>query len=158
MPELEQDQNVENKKQKAIVIEDEQKQLDDSLETVELNEPETIDTFYEKLEGYRAEFYKTYNGQRRASNILMPVAGLLMAGSLVMFIGIQEQWGKIVGGVVIGVTLIGMIVYFILTRNKLPNKSKEYIRSFALLSDNYVFDHQEIKNAKVLLKKSQCQG
>ena len=153
MPELEQDQNVENKKQKAVIVEDEQKSLDESLETVELNEPETIDSFYEKLEALRADFYKTYNGQRRTSNILMPVAGLLMAGSLVLFVGVKEQWGKIVGGVLIGVTLIGMIVYFILTRNKLPNKSKNYIRSFALLSDNYVFDHQEIKNAKVLLKK-----
>ena len=153
MPELEQDQKVKNKKQKAVVIEDENKALDDSLDTVELNQPETLETFYEKLEANRADFYKTYNSQRKTSNILMPVAGLLMAGSLVLFIGVAEQWGKIVGGVLIGATLVGMIVYFILTRNKLPNKSKDYIRNFALLSDNYVFDHQEIKNAKVLLKK-----
>ena len=153
MPELEQDQKVKNEKQKAVVIEDEQKQLDESLELVELKEPETIDSFYEKLEANREDFYKTYNKQRKVSNILMPVAGLLMAGSLILFIGVAELWGKIVGGVVIGATLVGMIVYFILTRNKLPNKSKDYIRNFALLSDNYVFDHQEIKNAKVFLKK-----
>ena len=113
-----------------MVIEDENKALDDSLETVELNQPETLETFYEKLEVNRADFYKTYNSQRKTSNILMPVAGLLMAGSLVLFIGVAEQWGKIVGGVLIGATLVGMIVYFILTRNKLPNKSKDYIRNF----------------------------
>lgn len=153
MPELEQDQKVEKKQEKAVILEDEDKKLEESLDTVELNEPETIDSFSEKLEANRTDFYKLYNRQRRTSNILMPVAGLLMAGSLVLFIAIPEQWGKILGGCIIGATLVGMIIYYILTRNKLPNKSKEYIRNFALLSDNYVFEGQEIKNARVQLKK-----
>ena len=153
MPELEQDQKVAKKQEKAVIIVDEEKKLEESLDTVELKEPETIDSFSEKLEANRSDFYKLYNRQRRTSNILMPVAGLLMAGSLVLFIAIQEQWGKILGGCIIGATLIGMIVYYVLTRNKLPNKSKEYIRNFALLSDNYVFEGQDIKNAKVQLKK-----
>ena len=152
MPRVKPNQKTENQPEIVDPIE-EQKKLDESLETVELNQPETLDSFYEKLEANREDFYKTYNRQRKTSNILMPVAGLMMAGSLVLFLGIAEQWGKIFGGCLIGVTLIGMILYFILTRNKLPNKSKEYIRNFALLSDNYVFDHQEIKNARVLLKK-----
>ena len=154
MPELEQDQKVEKKQQpKAVILEDDEKKLEESLDTVELNQPETIDSLNEKLEANRTDFYKLYNRQRRLSNILMPVAGLLMAGSLVLFIAIQEMWGKILGGCIIGATLVGMIVYYILTRNKLPNKSKEYIRNFALLSDNYVFEGPEIKNAKVQLKK-----
>lgn len=153
MPRVKKDQKVENNNQPVESPEVEQKKLEDSLETIELNQPETIDSFYEKLETNREDFYKAYNKQRKVSNIMMPVAGLLMAGSLVLFIGIKEQWGKIVGGVLIGLTLVGMIVYFILTRNKLPNKSKDYIRNFALLSDNYVFDHPNIKNARVLLKK-----
>lgn len=153
MPELEQDQKVQEEKVEVKVSEDEQKKLEESLDTVALNEPETLDSFNEKLEANRADFYKLYNRQRRLSNILMPVAGLLMAGSLVLFIAIQQQWGKILGGCLIGATLVGMIIYFILTRNKLPNKSKEYIRSFVLLSDNYVFDINEAQNAKVYLKK-----
>ena len=136
-----------------VVEEDEQKKLEESLEVIPLKEPETLESFYEKLEANRSDFYKLYNKQRKTSNIMMPVAGLLMAGSLVLFIGVAELWGKITGGVLIGATLIGMIVYFILTRNKLPNKSKEYIRNFALLSDNYVFDHQEIKNPRAYMKK-----
>ena len=153
MPELEQDQKVEKKQEKAIILEDEEKKLEESLDTVELNQPETIDSFNEKLEANRTDFYKLYNRQRKLSNILMPVAGLLMAGSLVLFVAIQEMWSKILGGCIIGATLVGMIVYYILNRNKLPNKSKEYIRNFALLSDNYVFDGPEIKNARVQLKK-----
>ena len=152
MPRVKSNQEKQNQPETVDPVE-EQKKLEESLETVELNQPETLDSFYEKLEASREDFYKTYNRQRKTSNILMPVAGLLMAASLVLFLGIAETWGKIVGGCLIGATLVGMIVYFILTRNKLPNKSKEYIRNFALLSDNYVFDHQEIKNAKVILKK-----
>ena len=155
MPEIENNQSKKEKKPTVRVVssEEEVKTLEESLDVVNLDKPETIDSFSEKLEAARSDFYKAYNGQRRASNIMMPVAGIMMAGSLVLFIGIAESWGKILGGVLIGVTLLGMILYFILTRNKLPNKSKEYIRNFALMSDNYVFDHQEIKNAKVLLKK-----
>ena len=148
MPRNKPNQEVENKDP----IE-EQKQLDESLDTVELEEPETIDSFYEKVEAERESFFKTYNGQRKLSNILLPVAGLLMAGSFILFMAVQESWGKIAGGVLIGATLVGMILFFVLTRNKLPNKSKEYIRNFALLSDNYVFSHQEIRHARVFLKK-----
>ena len=148
MPRVKPNQEVEEKDP----IE-EQKKLDESLDTAELNEPESIETFSEKLEAQRQDFYKTYNGQRRLSNILLPIAGLLMAGSFILFLGVKEQWGKITGGCLIGATLVGMILFFIFTRNKLPNKSKEYIRNFALLSDNYVFSSQDIKNARVLLKK-----
>ena len=141
-------------KAKVVVVnEDEERKLAESLETVELKDPETLESFYQKLEANRSDFYKAYNSQRKISNILMPVAGIAMAGSLVLFVGIKELWGKIAGGVLIGVTLVGMIVYYILTRNKLPNKSKQYIRNFALLSDNYVFNHQDYSNKKALLKK-----
>ena len=141
-------------KAKVVVVnEDEERKLAESLETVELKNPETLESFYQKLEANRSDFYKAYNSQRKISNILMPVAGIAMAGSLVLFVGIKELWGKIAGGVLIGVTLVGMIVYYILTRNKLPNKSKQYIRNFALLSDNYVFNHQDYSNKKALLKK-----
>ena len=151
MPEKKKDQNKKTKVR--VVSESEEVKLSQSLDTVELNDPETLDSFYNKLEANREDFYKTYSSQRKISNILMPVAGVLMAGSLLLFIGIPENWGKILGGVIIGATLAGMILYYVLTRNKLPNKSKQYIRSFALLSDNYVFNHQNIKNAKALIKK-----
>lgn len=137
----------------ATTPEEEQKKLNESLQTTELNTPETLDSFSEKIEANRKEFYKAYSNQRRLSNILIPVVGVLMAGSLILFIGIKEQWAKILGGVIIGVTLVGMIVYFILTRNKLPNKSKEYISNFVTVSDNYVFNDQEYSNQKVFIKK-----
>lgn len=141
-------------KAKVVVVnEDEERKLAESLETVALKDPETLESFYQKLEQNRTDFYKAYNSQRRVSNILMPVAGIAMAGSLVLFVGIKELWGKIAGGVLIGVTLVGMILYYILTRNRLPNKSKEYIRNFALLSDNYVFNHQDYTKKRVLFKK-----
>ena len=152
MPELEQDQKVE-KKETAVILEDEDKKLEESLDTVELNKPEDINSFTEKLEANRADFFKLYNRQRKLSNILIPIAGLLMAGSFVLFIAIKEHWGKILCGAIIGDPLVGMIIYYVLNRNKLPNKSKEYIRNFALLSDNYVFGDSEYKNARVQIRK-----
>ncbi len=138
---------------KAVVLTDEEAKLAQSLDTVELNEPETLETFASKLEEARKDFFATYKNQRRWSNILMPVVSLLMVASLALFAAVNQNWAKITGGVIIGATLVGMVVFYILTRNKLPNKSKEYIRNFAILSDNYVFSGQEVKNAKALLKK-----
>lgn len=138
---------------KSEVVEDEQAKLSASLQVTELNQPESLDSFNEKIENSRQDFYKTYNNQKKMSNILIPVVGVLMAGSLILFLGIKEQWGKILGGVIIGVTLVGMIVYFILTKNKLPNKSRDYISNFVVISDNYVFGDQEYKEPKVLIQK-----
>lgn len=146
-------EKVNQEETKVEIVEDEQKKLDASLQTTELNELETLDSFNEKLEASRQDFYKAYNNQKRMSNILIPVVGILMAGSLILFLGISEQWGKILGGVIIGVTLLGMVVYFIFTRNKLPNKSRDYISNFVVLSGNYVFSDKEYVSPKVLVQK-----
>ena len=143
----------EKKVQQEVSPEEEQKKLDQSLQLTELNNPETLESFSEKVESSRQDFFKTYNSQKRLSNILIPVVGVLMAASLILFIGVAEQWGKILGGVIIGVTLVGMIVYFFTTKNKLPNKSRDYISNFVTLSDNYVFADAEYKNAKVFISK-----
>ena len=148
------------KKEKAVKAEvvesspeEDKAKLDASLQVTELNKPETLDSFSEKIEANRQDFFKAYNSSKRLSNIMIPVVGILMAGSLIMFLAVKEQWGKIVGGVIIGATLVGMVVFFFLNRNKLPNKSKEYISDFVTLSDNYVFSDQEYKDARVSIQK-----
>ena len=145
--------DIKPQEEKEISPEEEQKKLNASLEQVKLDKPETLDSFKGKIEASRKDFYKTYNNQKRISNILIPVVGLLIAGSLILFLGIPDQWGKILGGCIIGATLAGMIVFFFLTKNKLPNKSKDYIANFVTVSDNYVFSDQEYKDACVYLSK-----
>lgn len=127
--------------------------LRESLDVITLDEKLSLEQFKEKVEESRKELYKTYSKQKRVSNILIPVVGLLMAAAFILFMAIKENWGKIVGGVIIGVTLVGMIVYYILTKNNLPNKSADYIRSFATHADNYVFSHADYSKAELYFKK-----
>lgn len=144
------------KEKQATPVQDtrtEEEKLADSLDTIELKEGLSLEQFKEKVDADRDVFFKTYSKQRKISNILIPVVGLLMAGSFVLFMAVNETWGKILGGVIIGVTLVGMFIYYILTKNNLPNKSKDYLRNFAIYSDSYVFDYDGYLNQKLYFKK-----
>ena len=139
--------------QAPLTPEQEQQKLETSLDVINLSQDETIESFSEKVEKGRDEFYSTFSKQRKISNFLIPIVGLIMAGSLVLFLAVKDTWGKILGGVLIGVTLVGMVVFYILTKNKLPNKSQEYLRNFAIYSDSYLVSKSEVKNPRLFFKK-----
>lgn len=149
------------KKEKAQVVvveenlspEQDQAKLEASLDVVKLEQNDTLDSFSESIEKSREDFYTTFSKQRKLSNILIPIVGIIMAASLVLFMAVSQVWGKIVGGVLIGATLIGMVIFFILTKNKLPRKSQDYIRNFAIVSNNYLVSKNEVSDAKLLFKK-----
>ena len=136
-----------------LTEEQEQKKLETSLDVIDLEQDLSLDAFAEKIEASRDDFYTTFSKQRRISNLLIPIVGLTMAGSLVLFLAVAENWGKILGGVIIGVTLVGMIVFYILTKNKLPKKSQEYLRNFAISSDSYLVSKPEVKTPRLFFKK-----
>ena len=134
-------------------VKSEEEKLSESLDTIVLEKALSMNEFKDSVEEARKELYKTYSSQKRLSNILIPIVGLLMAASFILFLAIQETWSKILGGVIIGATLIGMIVYYILTKNNLPNKSRDYLRTFAILSDEYVFMNADYSNSTLYFKK-----
>lgn len=146
-------------KEKAVVVdentasESEKAELEASLDVIELNQNESLESFSEQIEKGRDDFYKTFSKQRRISNLLIPIVGLVMAGSLVLFMAVNAVWGKIVGGVLIGVTLVGMLVFFFITKNKLPAKSQAYLRNFAIYSNNYLTSKNEVKSPRLFFKK-----
>ena len=149
------------KKEKAKVVvvdeplteEQEKAKLEASLDVINLEQNLTLDSFSENIERNRDDFYKTFSKQRKISNFLIPIVGLIMAASFVLFLAVSQPWGKIVGGVIIGVTLVGMVVFYIITRNKLPGKSQEYLRNFAVASNSYLVSKQEVKDPRLFYKK-----
>ena len=150
---------AKKEKAKEVVVEQnatpeqEQAKLEASLDVIQLDQKETLDSFSEKIEKSREEFYTTFSKQRKLSNLLIPIVGIIMAASLVLFMAVGALWGKILGGVLIGVTLIGMVVFYILTKNKLPRKSQEYLKNFALCSNSYLVSKNEVSDARLLFKK-----
>lgn len=78
------------------------------------------------IETARLAFHKKFKKKNTVSYIMMAVV-FLMAVASVIFITRKEMGFKIAGWSIIGVAVVGMLSYYIVTRNTLPNATKEYI-------------------------------
>ena len=87
---------------------------------------EEAKTYDVLIEDARQDLYKAYAKSRRISNILMFAVVIAICG--IMFMIIQNNQAlKIVGYSLAGALVIGMIVYYVLTRKNLPNKVQKYV-------------------------------
>lgn len=82
--------------------------------------------YAEVIEEARLRFWKKYKAGRRNSYIAMGVVMALAIGSVIC-ITQKATVFKIVGWSLIGVALVGMLVYYIVSRNDMPKATKEYI-------------------------------
>ena len=87
---------------------------------------EEAKTYDVLIEDARQDLYKAYAKSRRISNILMFAVVVAICG--IMFMIIQNNQAlKIVGYSLAGALVVGMIVYYVLTRKNLPNKVQKYV-------------------------------
>ena len=93
---------------------------------VEEKPAEEAKTYDVLIEDARNDLYKSYTKQRRISNILMFAVVAAICGIMFMIIS-NIQWLKITGYCLAGALVVGMIVYYILTRKNLPNKVQKYV-------------------------------
>lgn len=82
--------------------------------------------YNEAIEEARLNFFRIVKKGRIRSYIAMGVVLALAVGSVVC-IGMNIPALKIVGWALVGVAVIGMLVFFIVTRNLTPNATKQYI-------------------------------
>ena len=87
----------------------------------------------EVIEEARQVFWKKYKAGRRNSYISMAVVMALAIAS-VIFITMSAMYFKIIGWSLIGTAVVGMLVFYIATRNIMPNATKEYI---AIVNDQF---------------------
>ena len=78
------------------------------------------------IENARLAFQKKFKAGRRNSYIMMALV-LIIAIVSVVFITMKAPGFKIAGWVLIGVAVVGMLTYYIVTRNTMPHATKEYI-------------------------------
>lgn len=93
--------------------------------------PETED-YGQTIENARLDFSKAYRASRRNSFIAMGVVMAFAVGAVIC-IGQAGMVWKITGWALIGTALLGMIIYYIVTHNAMPNATKEYIK---VVNDN----------------------
>ena len=124
-------------------------ELKNEKEELEENQPvEETKPYYVAIEDARKELHKSYSTSRKISNILMFVVLAAIVGIMFLIISNQQAL-KIVGYCLAGALVVGMIVYYILNRKKLPNKIKEYVPFVMRTLNEQLFSRDgfsEIKN------------
>ena len=128
------DQELENKE----VVEEKEAEQADVNDLLPSGSPiekpaEDARDYAEVIEEARQVFWKKYKTGRRNSYISMGVVMALAIGSVVC-ITMSAMVLKIIGWSLIGVAVVGMLLYYILTRNQMPNATKEYI---AIVNDQF---------------------
>ena len=104
--------------------------------------------YNEVIEDARKDLYKAYNTSRKVSNILMVVVVAAIVGIMFLIIS-NNQILKIVGYCSAGALVVGMIVYYLVNRKKLPTKIKEYVPFVMKTINDQMFsgpDYKDLKN------------
>ena len=116
-------------------------------ESVEEQPAEEAKPYNVVIEDARKDLYKAYASSRRLSNILMIVVVVAIVGIMFLIIS-NNQIMKICGYCAAGALVIGMIVYYVLNRKRLPNKIKEYVPFVMKTINNQMFSNPEYKDLK----------
>ena len=123
--------------------------INENEELVEKEEPaEEAKTYDVIIEEARQDLFKIYAKSRRISNILMFAVVVAIVGIMFMIIS-NNQVLKIVGYCLAGAIVVGMIVYYVLTRKNLPNKVQKYVPFVMQTLNDKMFSmpgFSEIKN------------
>ena len=122
----------ENKELQETEVKEEQEQQSTELDKllpkgqpIEKPLPDAQD-YEEVIETARVNFQKDYKKSRRMSYIMMGVVMVVAVASIIL-IGFKQMALKITGWSLIGSAVVGMIFYYIFTRNSMPNATKAYI-------------------------------
>ena len=121
----------------------ENEQVEAKEEVAVAEEQPVVEKTYDRvIEDARKELYKSYTMSRRVSNILMFVVVAAIVGIMFLVIN-NNQVLKIVGYSLAGALLVGMILYYVLTRKNFPNKTKDYVALVSKAVNAEIFKNQE---------------
>lgn len=110
--------------------------------SVEEEQPVAEKTYDRVIEEARQDLYKSYKTSRMVGNIIMFVVVGAIVGVVFMIIS-NNNILKIVGYCLAGALLVGMILYYVLTRNNFPNKIKAYVGLVSKAVNGELFKNQE---------------
>ena len=141
--ELETPEKEEVSEETPVNEKQEEKQTDELPGLVHVTKYEDERPYVEVVESARKDFLKVYNSQRRLSYIMMAIVMVLAVGSV--FLITQTMMAlKIIGWSLIGVAIIGMLVFYIVTRNKVPALTKDYIQKVNHILNSENFIHPDV--------------
>lgn len=110
-----------------------------------------LENFARECEDERKNVINIYKKTRRTNNIIMAVVVLLFVAAFILLT--QGQWGQIAGWVIVGVSVSGMVVYYVISRRKYPNYSKDYCVHFWEKSNDYLFNQEGFSDCYLDMKE-----
>ena len=126
--ELQEEVVQENKEPEEAPKEEQQEDINNLFPgATPIEKPSKDDPAYDDvIEQARLSFSKVIKKNRIGSYIAMGVVLALAVGAVIL-IGMAQMALKIVGWSMVGVAVVGMLVFYIVSRNIVPNATKEYI-------------------------------
>ena len=118
---------------------------------VELKKEYELENFARECEDERKNVIGIYKKTRRTNNIIMVVVVALFIAAFILLT--QGQWGQITGWVIVGVSISGMVVYYIISRKKYPNLSKDYCVHFWEKSNDFLFNQEGFSDCVLDMKE-----
>lgn len=123
-------------------------EIDKQIEQVEeITNPASDKPFDVAIEEARAALYENYAKSRKISNIVMLITVVLIIACFIMIS--QNNVGlRVAGYISAGAVVVGMIVYYILTKNKFPNETKKYIKFVTSTFNSYNYSLTEYSDVR----------
>lgn len=142
--ELENEQKVDENPSEEV-----KSSIDDLLDKTEEITKMNISSeeLYETVEPARKELLAMQKKNTKISRILMLIAvAIIIAGTI--FIAQEPLGFKIGGYVLLGAAILGMIIFYVLTRNKFPAATKKYISIVTTSFNGFIYKATEYSDIK----------
>ncbi len=104
----------------------ENKEILENEEEIEEQPIKETKSYDKVIEDARLDLFNSYSKSRRISNILMFAVVAAICGIMFMIISNNDVL-RIIGYCLAGALILGMVLYYVLTRKNLPNKVKTYV-------------------------------
>lgn len=112
-------------------------------------EPYTSEVEFNKvIEDARVDFNVKYNKSRRMSFIMMGIV-MVVAIVAVIFVTLEHMAFKVIGWSLVIASILGMVIYYVLNRNKMPTLTQDYIKVINATLNSYTFTDPKISDVKV---------
>lgn len=129
------------------IVEEDIKTNNDSSNIIEITQGEKENPFTEVIEKERHGLFALYRKTSRFNTIIMIVVVATFIASFIMMS--QPVWGMPVCWSLIGVTLIGLVIYYIFTRKLYPKASKNYFEVFWKATNEFIFSSKDFSECKI---------
>ena len=143
MKKNEQPQPIEEKVENVA----EEQQATSKINVIKVEKNDDVNTLVNRVEEERNALRKSLKKTSTINNILLVVVAGVFIGSFILVT--QGTWGQITGWTLIGVTIAGLVVYYLLTRKKYPTLTRKYFHTFWEGTNNYLFSGDKFSDCEI---------